>query len=140
MNFGLCWLAFILWFVSSQDILRSLEDEEAADVAAREAKQKFYSLTQYREILATAPILADQGGTPLTLAGASAMDVTATIQEVIGSLRQVPTTSSVMWATQSLDYATIALVLLCILLWSPVHLCYDQGSEGRGHWCTSSEQ
>ena len=140
MNFGLCWLAFILWFVSSQDILRSLEDEEAADVAAREAKQKFYSLTQYREILATAPILTDQGGTPLTLAGASAMDVTATIQEVIGSLRQVPTTSSVMWATQSLDYATRALGLLGILLGSPLHLCYDQGSEGRGHWCTSSEQ
>jgi hypothetical protein len=29
---------------------------------------------------------------------------------------------------------------LGILLGSPLHLCYDQGSEGRGHWCTSSEQ
>lgn len=48
MKFSFYALALILWFVASQDILRALEDDEAIDIAAGEAKQRYFALTQYR--------------------------------------------------------------------------------------------
>ena len=87
----LVFLGFFTWVLTAQDILRALEDESAAD-EDEDVHQKFYRVSHYSSVLASAPVLAEdiEGFPALTIGGVSGEDVTSVINQVIASVDAEP--------------------------------------------------
>ena len=91
MKVSILIIGVMSWLGTTQNIVKALEDDDGSDITEGEAKQKYYRLSQFSNLLAAAPILAKGDGEPLALGPTTAEEIAGVVQDILGQLATRPT-------------------------------------------------